>query len=75
VVDFDDDIRAALDWLEADDRVANLGPRATGQDVPVLRERVKLASVARESGIESERTADADPQHKHGRAGACGAAG
>ena len=30
VVDFDDDIRAALDWLEADDRVADVGPRATG---------------------------------------------
>ena len=30
MVDFDDDIRAALDWLEADDRVADVGPRATG---------------------------------------------
>jgi carboxymethylenebutenolidase len=30
VVDFDDDIRAALDWLEADDRVADRGLNATG---------------------------------------------
>jgi carboxymethylenebutenolidase len=30
VVEFDEDIRAALDWLEADDRVANGGLRATG---------------------------------------------
>ena len=30
VADFDDDIRAALDWLEADERVAGDGLRATG---------------------------------------------
>jgi carboxymethylenebutenolidase len=30
VADFDDDIRAALDWLEADDRVAAGGLCATG---------------------------------------------
>ena len=30
VVDFDDDIRAALDWLEADDRVAEDGLCVTG---------------------------------------------
>src|ERR1700729_3433583 len=30
VVDFDDDIRAALDWLEADHRVADSGLCATG---------------------------------------------
>ena len=30
VADFDDDIRAALDWLEAEDRVADDGLRATG---------------------------------------------
>ncbi len=30
VADFDDDIRAALDWLEADDRVASDGLYATG---------------------------------------------
>jgi carboxymethylenebutenolidase len=30
VADFDDDIRAALDWLEADDRVAGDGLCATG---------------------------------------------
>lgn len=30
VADFDDDIRAALDWLEADDRVAEDGLCATG---------------------------------------------
>jgi carboxymethylenebutenolidase len=30
VADFDDDIRAALDWLEGDDRVAGGGLRATG---------------------------------------------
>jgi carboxymethylenebutenolidase len=30
VADFDDDVRAALDWLEADDRVSAGGLRATG---------------------------------------------
>jgi carboxymethylenebutenolidase len=30
VADFDDDIRAALDWLEADDRVADCGLGSTG---------------------------------------------
>jgi carboxymethylenebutenolidase len=30
VADFDDDIRAALDWLEADERVADVGLCATG---------------------------------------------
>ena len=30
VVDFDDDIRAALDWLETDDRVGDGGLGATG---------------------------------------------
>jgi carboxymethylenebutenolidase len=30
IVDFDEDIRAALDWLEADDRVADGGLCATG---------------------------------------------
>jgi len=30
VADFDDDIRAALDWLEADGRVADGGLAATG---------------------------------------------
>src|SRR3954470_18984890 len=30
VAEFDDDIRAALDWLEADDRVADCGLGSTG---------------------------------------------
>ena len=57
VADFDDDIRAALDWLEADDRVAAGGLCAAGNQASMSRtrlgrpcSRVKCSICARTSG-------------------------